>query len=283
MAELDNLRDELSKIDQELLQLFLRRMEIVAGVAEHKVKTQGPVYVPEQEVRVIRKTRAETPPELGLYATMLVRTLMRLSRERQYELLLAMDLKKAEDYTLCPDFSMTLGQIKTLAIVEGIQPAVTQMALDLYPGASIVPVKDARIACCQVAEGLMDLAVLPLKVEVLLLLEKHALLIQACLSLTGERYMVVGPNLVRHLAGGQMSLLVHGRKKAPGETLCEDSLPLVVNILSDLGLPIIHIQSLDSETLYLEFLVNSALDEAWRALYQIEQEAGGMYLLGYYR
>lgn len=182
MDELERLRTELARTDQELLQLFLRRMQIVADVAEYKMKTQSAVFVPEQETKVIRDVQAKTPPELGPYATVLAGTLMRLSRERQYELLLAMDPSKAEDYA--------------------------------------------------------------------------------------SRYSSLG--------AGKIRLLVHNQRETPRET----PLALVMNIFSDLGLPVTHVQSLDSGRIHLEFLVTSRA-QAWRAFFQIEQEVGEIYLLGY--
>ena len=41
MGELERLRQELSIIDQGLLEQFLKRMMIVDQVAEHKGKTEG--------------------------------------------------------------------------------------------------------------------------------------------------------------------------------------------------------------------------------------------------
>lgn len=179
MDELERLRTELARTDQELLQLFLRRMQIVAEVAEYKMKTQSAVFVPEQETKVTRDVQTKTPPELGPYATILAGTLMRLSRERQYELLLAMDPSKAEDYA--------------------------------------------------------------------------------------SRYSSLG--------AGKIRLLLYNQRETP--------LALVMNIFSDLGLPVTHVQSLDSGRIHLEFLVTSRV-QAWRAFFQIEQEVGEIHLLGYY-
>ncbi len=290
MDELHKLRGELAKTDQELLHLFLRRMQIVSSVAKYKGRTQSTIFVPEQEVTKIRGFQAKTPPELASYATVLAQTLMRLSRERQYEILLQMDPNK-DDHNL-PECQTKPSQVETLAVVEGSELDLIQMAQELYPNLSLRPVKDAASACSQVAEGLLDMAFVPLRADTLFLLEKHALFIRACLSVAEERHLVVGTDLVQYSGAGHAGLLVHGRRKTAGqaqlgqaqlgETLLEGTLPLVINILSDLALRVVHIQQLGSRSFYLEILVGTSLGQVWRAISQLEQETGGIYLLGYY-
>lgn len=282
MDELEKLRAELARTDQELLQLFLRRMQIVASVAEHKGRTKGTVFVPEQEKRVIKEVQAKTPPEFWRYATVLAQTVMRLSRERQYELFFEMDPAKADRSPFCQGRKRESSANNTMAVVEGLPVELVQMVQDLYPKMTFMPLENAAIACNQVVNGLKDLAILPLRGEVFVLLEKHALFIQACLPYAGERYVVVGLDLVQFTGEGQVNVILHGSRKISDEPVVADSLSLIVNILSDLELPIVHIESLNSGSLYFEFLVCSSLDRALRALYQIEQEIGEVCLLGYY-
>ena len=58
MKELDlnELRDEINEIDSSLAQLFEKRMEIVARVAQYKIKNNIPVLNSEREAQVIKKT-----------------------------------------------------------------------------------------------------------------------------------------------------------------------------------------------------------------------------------
>lgn len=57
MIELDlnELRKEINEIDSNLAQLFEKRMEIVAKVAEYKIKNKIPVLNSEREAQVIEK------------------------------------------------------------------------------------------------------------------------------------------------------------------------------------------------------------------------------------
>jgi len=58
MKELDlnELRDQINEIDSSLAQLFEKRMEIVARVAQYKIKNNIPVLNSEREAQVIKKT-----------------------------------------------------------------------------------------------------------------------------------------------------------------------------------------------------------------------------------
>ena len=47
--ELKDLRCEIDKIDDQLIKLFVQRMEISAQVAAYKKEHQLPIFVPERE------------------------------------------------------------------------------------------------------------------------------------------------------------------------------------------------------------------------------------------
>jgi chorismate mutase len=88
VGELEKLRQDLSVIDKKLLDLFAERMRTIDEVAAYKGQTGGSVFVPKQEERVLGQLQERIPLDLTLYARAFMRTVMRLSRERQYELLL---------------------------------------------------------------------------------------------------------------------------------------------------------------------------------------------------
>lgn len=86
MGSLTELRKELNEIDGELLQLFVRRMAVVEQVAQVKGKSGGAVFVPEREREILQGVGEKLPSELKAYGKALFRTVLRLSRARQYEL-----------------------------------------------------------------------------------------------------------------------------------------------------------------------------------------------------
>lgn len=259
VSELEALRQELSAVDQDLLEGFRRRMEIVDRVAAHKAKTQAAVYVPEQEVRVLERIQKQVPEKFKSYAQVFFQTLMRLSRERQYEALrrVAFDPKGE------------LQSPETFVILRQLRGKSLEAIETLYPKAQVMEADDLDSACSQVKRGLVDGSFLPLGKELLLAMEKHALCIQACVRVDC-RYAVVGSKLRVPEESGTIGLLIRSYRM----------LSLILTILSDLELAVLRLESLQDEVFLLEF--DAALNKGARALYQIEEEAAEVYVLGWY-
>ena len=53
--ELENLRNEIDQIDQDLVQLFVKRMQIAEQVADIKKANNMPIYVPTREREILQK------------------------------------------------------------------------------------------------------------------------------------------------------------------------------------------------------------------------------------
>ncbi len=55
MNELDQCRKEIDEIDNELIELFERRLDVAVRVAEYKKNNNMPIYNEERESQVIEK------------------------------------------------------------------------------------------------------------------------------------------------------------------------------------------------------------------------------------
>lgn len=85
--DLTSLRNEIDEIDEKLLELLERRMEIVLQVAEYKREKGLPVLNEEREAQVIARARQRAGAELADTAEAFFTHLMGLSRERQQDYL----------------------------------------------------------------------------------------------------------------------------------------------------------------------------------------------------
>ena len=86
MKEIRNLeetRAEIDEIDRWLLELFCRRMEMTADVAEYKSAHGMETYRPEREKEIVDRAAALAGPEFGAYAVRFFNGIMSLSREYQ--------------------------------------------------------------------------------------------------------------------------------------------------------------------------------------------------------
>ncbi len=84
--ELTEIREQISRVDAELLRLFLERMALSEQAAAYKAAHGLPILCPEREREILANV-AEKSGEYARYAQRLFSTLMELSRRRQEELL----------------------------------------------------------------------------------------------------------------------------------------------------------------------------------------------------
>lgn len=51
-----NLRNEIDKLDSEIVQLLEKRFDVVKEIAKFKIKNNIPIYDPERETQVLEKS-----------------------------------------------------------------------------------------------------------------------------------------------------------------------------------------------------------------------------------
>jgi len=78
--ELNELRDRIDEVDQELLSLLKRRLQLVHNVGEVKSKHGLPIYVPEREAEMLGKRRQEAEA-MGIPGDLIEDVLRRAMRE----------------------------------------------------------------------------------------------------------------------------------------------------------------------------------------------------------
>ena len=83
--DLQQLRLEIDKIDNELVTLFCQRMEIAAKIAEYKKENGLPIFVPRREQEKLADVANKAGTEMARYAQSLYETIFTLSRNYQSE------------------------------------------------------------------------------------------------------------------------------------------------------------------------------------------------------
>lgn len=86
--ELDNLRHQINNIDDEMIELFKRRMDIVRGVAEFKIQNDMEVLDKSREDYIINKY-TENIEDTGLKKeiTEFIKAMLKISRNAQSEII----------------------------------------------------------------------------------------------------------------------------------------------------------------------------------------------------
>lgn len=88
MNELEKYREEIDEIDKQLIELFERRLNVVAKVADYKAEKELPIYNSDRESQVISNNVAKLKDDrYEILARRFLIGVMELSRELQKEII----------------------------------------------------------------------------------------------------------------------------------------------------------------------------------------------------
>lgn len=87
--DINESREKINQIDDQLIHLFEQRMEAALEIARYKQQNHLPVYDPARERQVLLHQTAAVPPQLSASARVLYSTLFDLSRSYQHRYLSA--------------------------------------------------------------------------------------------------------------------------------------------------------------------------------------------------
>lgn len=161
--ELNELRSQIDQIDDNMLELFLKRMDISEKVAEYKKEQGLPVLNRERERAILAEMMKKGGDDKELYVYRFFSTLMDISKARQAELMpgdtrvgaLARQMLEHEE-TLFPKSGMIACQ--------GVEGGNSQEACDrLFPRGSILYVKTFEAVFQAVQSGLCKFGVVPIE------------------------------------------------------------------------------------------------------------------------
>lgn len=161
--DLNELRNEINSIDEEILDLFLRRMDVAAQVAAYKRENNLPIYQPQREREILKKVADQAGPDMGGYARVLFSMLMELSKSAQNkqnnrELELHRHIAQAIENTpkLFPQAPMVACQ--------GVEGANSQIACEkIFKSPFIMYFKSFESVFSAIEQGLCQYGILPIE------------------------------------------------------------------------------------------------------------------------
>ena len=161
--DLTQLRNEINTIDDEILSLFQRRMEVAGQVADYKRANGLPIYQPAREREILKNKAEQAGPELGGYARVLFSMLMELSKSYQNkrnrtELDLHRQIADAIEHTprLFPQAPMVACQ--------GVEGANSQIACEkIFKSPFIMYFKTFESVFAAIEQGLCQYGILPIE------------------------------------------------------------------------------------------------------------------------
>lgn len=162
VTDLSALRSQISEVDAELMKIFNRRMDLAEEIAHTKILSKTAVYDARREAEVSDLARQRAGDDMATRVDSLMKTMMRISRERQYDILMpsdqnwkiGRDLKKA---------GTSLAHVRTVTYGGTKGSYSEQAAHKLFPDADLIETHTFSLACELVLSGEADVAVLPLE------------------------------------------------------------------------------------------------------------------------
>lgn len=85
--DLNLLRDEIDKIDSQLVELFVKRMNLIEKVASYKIENALSVFDPEREKAVIARAKGRAGEKMMGYTEEFFDATMTISRHMQEDLI----------------------------------------------------------------------------------------------------------------------------------------------------------------------------------------------------
>lgn len=159
---LSELRKQISQVDVELMNIFNRRMDLAEEIAHTKIRSKTSVYDARREAEVSDLARKRAGDDMATRVDSLMKTMMRISREKQYDILMPGDRNWKIGLAL-EAAGTSLDFIKTAAY-GGTRGSYSEQAVQkLFPDASKMEVHTFSQACELVLSGEADAAVLPLE------------------------------------------------------------------------------------------------------------------------
>lgn len=164
--DLLTLRDEIDQIDNEIVALYRKRMQISAEVAEYKIRTGKQVFDKERECSKLSRLTAMVSDSFSKNGIKeLFEHIMSISRKRQYQILTAHGMMAADGFE-------EVSKIDTLGcriVFQGAEGAYAQIAMKQYFDAHAegpyesCHVSSWREAMEAIKNGEADYAVLPIE------------------------------------------------------------------------------------------------------------------------
>lgn len=163
IQDLSVTREEIDKVDKQIVELIEKRMDLALQVAEYKMSTGKPIYDRQRELEKLDKLGHMASTEFNAKSVQeLFLQIMSVSRRYQYRVIGDQDHVIEKMFTKIAHLNIT---DKTKVVYAGVPGAFAETAMVGYFGEKIngSNVKDFHEVAQSVAEGKADYGVLPIE------------------------------------------------------------------------------------------------------------------------
>ena len=161
--DLNELRKEINSIDDQILDLFQRRMEVATQVADYKREHDLPILQPSREREILKKVADKAGPELGGYARVLFSMLIELSKSYQNK----RNNKEIELHRRIDEAIETTPRLfpqAPMVACQGVEGANSQIACEkIFKNPFIMYFKTFESVFTAIEQGLCQYGILPIE------------------------------------------------------------------------------------------------------------------------
>ena len=161
--DLTELRSQIDQIDDELVRLFVQRMDVAANVAQYKKEQNMPIFVPAREREKLADVAAKAGPEMANYTRVLYSMLFELSRSYQSK----------RNNTVSPLYHQITEAIEStpklfpqapMVACQGVEGAYSQIACEkIFKDPFIMYFKSFDAVFAAIEQGLCQYGILPIE------------------------------------------------------------------------------------------------------------------------
>ena len=207
MRDLSEVRKEIDGIDEQIVELFEKRLKLVTQVAEYKLAVGKKVLDKEREQEKLKTLMAQAESDFSRKSVNeLFQQIMAICRKRQYQLLSRHGNPEGSDFMMIDELERESARV----VYQGVEGAYSQMAMQAFFGErpDSYHVETWRDAMEALKTGEADFAVLPIENSSAgIVSENYDLLVEYDNCIVGEQIIKIDHALLG-LPGTQLSDII---------------------------------------------------------------------------
>ena len=228
--ELQELREKIDNIDQSLVELFVKRMDLAAQVADYKKQHNLPIYVPAREREILQEVAEKAGADMANYTRVLYSMLFELSRSYQRS-------RNTETTPLYQNITHSIENtdklfpLAPMVACQGVEGAYSQIACEkIFKSPMIMYFKNFDGVFQAIEQGLCQYGILPIENSTAGSVKKvYDLMIHHNFSIVRTFRMKVDHNLIAK-KGAKLSEIkeIYSHEQAINQ--CSDFLKTLPNV-----------------------------------------------------
>lgn len=161
--DLNELRLEMDQIDDQLVQLFVQRMDVAAKIADCKKETGTPILVPSRERAKLQDVAQKAGPDMANYTRVLYSMLFELSRSYQSKRSRPISPLYAKITDAIANTSQLFPQTPMVAC-QGVEGAYSQIACEkIFKDPFILYFRNFEAVFSAIDQGMCQYGILPIE------------------------------------------------------------------------------------------------------------------------